>query len=272
MLASMFDPDTEVAKDGTWALACLFREPDNVSNCAAFSSPHIVQLIQLAGHKDLALRQAAVRCIGNVSVGENRFGLALIQAGAIAMLEHMLGGMQEETVVEACWILANLAACGKEAVNALIKAGVYRHVALLVKSGQHDLEREAAYLLMSTYSVGDPEQMQRVEGVVPVENLQELLAVPDVMLQRTVLYAVKVLMERTKGTDEELYKGVVQRFEESGGVGKLEYMQVHRNAELYELAVKIMKDHYETEEVGIVHFAHDVLLPDPEKVKSLYDF
>lgn len=181
----------------------------------------------------------------------------LVRNGAVAVLESVLGSKDEEYVREACWVLANLAACGREFIDILLKEGIFRHVGLLLKGGQTEILREATRMVENAFLLGTEPQLRKTLEACTMEDMVELMGAQDVETQYTVLYSFAMLLGKTRDDlhdDMKLYHEIVGRFETCGGVSRLEGLQTHRNGKVYELAVQIMKEHYGAEEVGIVNF------------------
>ncbi len=75
-----------------------------------------------------------------------------------------------------------------------------------------------------------------------------MLDAPEAEVVKLILGTVsKVLMAGEKEDGENDY---ADQFESVGGLKKLESLQLHPNREIYDAALKVMKQHFEVDEVG----------------------
>ena len=80
---------------------------------------------------------------------------------------------------EACWTVSNITAGTKEQINAVIQSGCIEPIVHLLKHGELEIKREAAWAISNATSGGELSQIQQLVQYGCIGPLCELLRVMD---------------------------------------------------------------------------------------------
>jgi len=114
----------------------------------------------------------------------------------------------------------------------------------LLSNADKDIKKEAAWALANATSGGTPEQNKYLVDCGIIPPMCALLHETDAKVVLVALEALENLL-KTSPKDENgfVYSLLI---EESGGVDRLETLQHHHNNEVYEKALRILENFFET--------------------------
>lgn len=95
-------------------------------------------------------------------------------ARILAAAAHLAG-----RVSQACWTISNITAGTREQIGAVVDAGCIDPIVHLLKHGELEIKREAAWAISNATSGGDLAQIQRLVSYGCIPPLCELLRVMD---------------------------------------------------------------------------------------------
>ena len=80
---------------------------------------------------------------------------------------------------EACWTVSNITAGTKDQISAVLQSGCVEPIVQLLKSGELEIKREAAWAISNATSGGEQSQIQQLVQYGCIPPLCELLRVMD---------------------------------------------------------------------------------------------
>ena len=95
---------------------------------------------------------------------------------------------KKSIIKEACWTISNITAGTKDQINAVIEAGCIDPIVHLLKHGELEIKREAAWAVSNATSGGELTQIQQLVSYGCIPPLCELLRVMD---QRVVQVSLR---------------------------------------------------------------------------------
>jgi len=249
-ISSLWEKEDEILSDALWGISFFIgNSQDNLIESGITNPIIIRQIISLAKSTSDKVKLPAIRCIGNISSGKDTFGLILIKEGAIEILELALGTRKNQIVQDACWALSNLLCCGADIITIYIKQNIFQHAKLLLRTKKREIIRAALWLFGNALDLANEEQLGILVKLKIINDLGELLGCDETEIQYNILRSlVKVLRKAKSFENQDLYKEMLEKLQESGGQTNIEKIQLHQNKILYELAVQILKEHYEFQE------------------------
>jgi hypothetical protein len=155
------------------------------------------------------------------------------------------------------WALSNVAAGTREHIARLSSAQTASGENLptvLVQglvSGTPDVQCEGAWVVYNVIMGGGPEHQAQMMQPTIVRALCAVLESPKPEAVLIALQALELLLRASKRKMPPSANGgpspVATMVEECGGSDQLDYLNAHENEEIYELAARVLKDHFEDE-------------------------
>jgi len=236
-------PDQEVVVDVLWAVSYATDGGDDRVQ-AVLDAGLFQTVVDYLGSPDPTKQMPALRSVGNVLTGSHAHTQIVLNMGALPRLVALLGSTKRTLRKEACWALSNIAAGTHEQIQALIKSGAIPLVREIVKSSDFDLKKEAAWVLANSCSCGTPEQITMlVSQANVIQPLCDVLTLQDTKLLKTVLDALENILR--VGASSGGTNPYALLIEEADGLGKIEALESHANAQIYERAVRIIEDYFD---------------------------
>lgn len=244
MIAALLQhPDQEVVVDVLWAVS--YATDGGEDRVQAVLDAGLFQtVVDYLSSSDPTKQMPALRSVGNVLTGSHGHTQAVLDMGALPRLVALLGSSKRTLRKEACWALSNIAAGTKEQIQMLIKSGAVPLVREIVKSSDFDLKKEAAWVLANSCSCGTPEQIRMlVSQANIIQPLCDVLTLQDTKLLKTVLDALENILR--VGASSGGTNNYALLVEEADGLTKIEALESHANAQIYERAVRIIEDYFD---------------------------
>eukprot|EP00954_Amorphochlora_amoebiformis_P029976 1393935-Amorphochlora_amoeboformis.AAC.1 len=240
-------PDNEVLTDTCWALSYL-SDDNTASNQkieAVVSHGIVPKLVHYLHHQSASVKTPALRTIGNIVTGNDQQTWSVVRASALAPLKALLTHQKKSIRKEACWTLSNITA-GNKARPDPARNSVRMHAS----SYRNHVRKEAAWAIANAISGGIDPQVEFLVQQGVIEPFARLFRAPDAKIILVAMDAMDKILEWGKRTAYR-YNGTnkcAEFLEECGGLDDLEDCQRHTNEEIYDKAVKILKDYFETGE------------------------
>lgn len=132
----------------------------------------------------------------------------------------------------------------------MIDANIIPHLVSILKTSVFDIQKEAAWAISNATSGGEDEQIRFLvaQGVIP--PLCDLFTCADPKMIMVAMEAIENILR--VGKKDATTTGSANRYsdhvEECGGLDNLEMLQRHDNEEIYDKAVKILRNYFDSEE------------------------
>lgn len=248
----LYYKDDEVLTDACWALSYLSDDtgPHNQKIQAVIQAGVSRRLVELLLHKNPNVKTPALRTVGNIVTGDDLQTQVIMQCSALPCLLALLSNPKKGIRKEACWTISNITAGNHEQIQAVIDANIIPPLVLILKTAEFDIQKEAAWALSNATSGGTDDQIRYLvnQGVIP--PMCELFKCPDPKIVLVAMEGVENIL-RVGKRDAPRNNGnnlFAEHVEQCGGLDLLEALQRHDNEEIYDKAVKILKEYFESEE------------------------
>eukprot|EP01083_Nonionella_stella_P206948 752256_1 len=245
--------DDDVLADAAWALSYMSDDNSggNEKIQSVVESGCVKRIIELLGTQaSNSIKTPALRTAGNIVTGDDVQTQVAINYGLLDVLSELLQNEKKSIRKEACWTLSNITAGNPEQIGQVLDHNLVQPLVRLLREEVFDIRKEAAWAISNATSGGSEEQIRYLvrQGVIP--PMVELLNCPDV---RIILVAMEGLENILRvGYEDSLKNNTNNIFadyvEEAGGIDKLEAVQTHANADVYEKAVQIVTEFFAGDE------------------------
>jgi importin subunit alpha-6/7 len=247
--------DTEVLTDTCWALSYISDDstPDNIKISAVITAGVVPHLVRFAQSSRAAVMTPALRTLGNIVTGNDKQTQVVLRAGALPALRSMLVHQKKSIRKEACWTISNITAGNKEQIQAVIAAGIIGPLVAMLRNAQFDVKKEACWAIANAISGGSSKQLEYIFSQSVIEPLSLLFKCHDPKMVMIALEAMEKILAHgaTRGAGAfggEKENKCAECLEECGGLDLIEDLQRHDNEEIYEKAVKILRDYFESDD------------------------
>lgn len=244
--------DSEVVTDACWAFSYLSDDQTKGNTKIQAILQHNIapRLVHLLANGHSNVHVPALRTIGNVVTGDDKQTQAMLDANALPVLLGTLSRQKKSLRKEACWAISNITAGTSQQIQHVINSNLIPPLVSLVREGEYDIQKEAAWALSNITSGGTEEQIRYLvsQGCIPA--LCTLLDFDEPKLLLVALEGLENILDL--GRKDSSRNGGDNKFadflEECGGLDHLEALQRHENEEVYNKALKILQEHFESEE------------------------
>jgi len=244
--------DVEVITDATWALSYISDDtgPSNNKIQAVIDHGVLPRLVQCLNHHQTSVQVPALRCIGNIVTGDDRQTSAALACNPLPYILNLLSHRKKGIKKEACWTVSNITAGNVEQIQRVIDANLIPPLVAMLRDESFDIQKEAAWAISNATSGGTPAQIKLLvdHGVIPA--LCNLFSCSDAKIIMVALEGVENILKSGKKEAARScsINPYIDAIEECGGLDGLENCQRHDNEDIYERAVRMLREHFESEE------------------------
>ncbi|XP_067128794.1 importin subunit alpha-6-like [Centruroides vittatus] len=245
----LFHNDGDVLADTCWALSYLSDGP-NLKIQAVIDSGVCNRLVELLMYNNQNVVSAALRAVGNIVTGDDVQTQVILNCNALPCLLALLSSPKESIRKEACWTISNITAGNRQQIQAVIDAEIFPVLIEIMTKAEFKTRKEAAWVITNATSGGSPKQIRYLveKGCIP--PLCELLTVMDPKIVLVALNGLENILRL--GEKDSKNNGGVNPYgvmiEECYGLDKIEFLQSHSNADIYNKALHIIEHYFGTEE------------------------
>lgn len=240
--------DPELLADTTWALAYIAEAENGFIDAivAAGCVPRMLHHLEFGVEN---VQVPALRALSNVLTGSDESTQAVLDGGFMRVVLPFVTAARSRTRKEACWALSNIAAGTALQVDGLMSSPLIAAVIDKLGTDEYDVKKEALWTvanILHAYktepSFQNATRASALARAGVIGPLVKMLEVSDVSVLRLALDACANLlasgheMMRGKGSNPFMVP-----FDEAEGLDKLEALQEHENANIYDKAVGILE-------------------------------
>jgi hypothetical protein len=190
-----------------------------------------------------------IRILGNFLSFDDSYPDKLIQLGSINVLSELIKDPIRDIKTQACWALSNLTSGTKQQVLEVIKHPEIIYTLVNIMRTESDLKakKEAIYALSNACgrAVDFEAYVDLVRSKVLEVFNENISVIADPFMISCSLNALKSIFE-----SGEVIKKVnkinpfAKKFEELGGVSRLEALQRHPNPQIYKNSVNLVEIYF----------------------------
>ncbi|KAH8336153.1 hypothetical protein KR074_004233, partial [Drosophila pseudoananassae] len=234
--------EVDILSNTIWAFTyltdCSYHQTQVVLQTGAL--PWIVARLSIETHISILL--PTLRCVGNVIAKSEEFANYAISVGCLPNLRKMLKHQKLMVIKRTACIFTQLS-YKQNHIQAMLDAKIYTQLEKILSQGDFRIQREVALCICNTLTFGTPHQIiATVDGNGIFLPLIKQLDTHDTKTLIYVLTAIDkmfILADNLKETSSFSYK-----FEELGGLDKLERLQKHYNESIYEISLRLIVTYY----------------------------
>jgi importin subunit alpha-1 len=250
----IWSKDDEVLTDACWALSYLSDDtgPHNQKIQAVISSGVCRRLVELLMHRSPNVKTPALRTVGNIVTGDDLQTQVIMNCSVLPCLLALLVNPKKGIRKEACWTISNITAGSPDQIQAVIDAQIIPPLVNILKSEEFDIQKEAAWAISNATSGGRDEQIRYLVRQQVIPPLCELFTCPDPKIIMVAMEGIENILKVGKADapttqDRNVFAEVV---EECRGLDNLEALQQHENEEIYDKAMKILRNYFDVAEAN----------------------
>jgi len=246
--------DDDVLTDACWALSYLSDDPAPGSNQkiqAVIEAGVARRLTELLAHPSSNVKTPALRTVGNIVTGDDIQTDTILRCSALLCLQALLTSPKKGIRKEACWTISNITAGNTNQIQQVINANIIPSLVQILRNSEFDVQKEAAWAISNATSGGNDEQIIHLvqQGVIP--PLCNLFNCPHPKMILVAMEGIENILEvgrKIQNHHNETENKFATHVEECEGLDLLEKLQEHDNSEIYEKAVKIIREFFDPEE------------------------
>lgn len=243
--------DEEVLSDSCWALSYLCDGP-NEKIQAVLDAGVARRLVELLMHESNPVVSAAIRAVGNIVTGEDHQTQIIVNCGALPFLKELLRSEKETLRKEACWTISNITAGDRTQIQAVIDTGIFPELVEIIDRAEVRTRKEAAWAITNATSGGSTEQIDHLVQCGAIQALCQLLNVADNKMITVAMNGIENILKAGQAQVGQPGFENVNKYativEECGGLDKIEFLQAHENAEIYQKTYNLIEKYFGNED------------------------
>lgn len=245
-------PCDKVLTDACWC-ASYMSDGDSMSIQSIIDKNLTARILELMSHSCPLVQAPAIRTVGNITSGSDSQLQILINLGVVDKLAGILPSSRKNIRKEILWALSNIAAGTPEQIELLVTHPIFRLIVEASKDPDFEIKKEAVWALSNATHVKNVSLLMRMVKLGIFDRMVESLQHQDSRILLMALEGVNNLLRAGKevmlGEKNSGFNELAVRFDEMGGLNRLEDLQTHPNAKVYNKVVAIMDEHFGLEEV-----------------------
>ncbi|KAI4478401.1 hypothetical protein M0804_012055 [Polistes exclamans] len=241
--------DSDVLADTCWALSYLSDGPNDKIQ-AVIDAGVCRRLVELLMREESNVVSAALRAVGNIVTGDDVQTQVVLNCSALPCLLHLLNSSRETIRKEACWTVSNITAGNPMQIQDVIDANICPVLIEILEKAEFKTRKEAAWAITNATSGGTPEQIRYLASQGCISPLCDLLTVMDTKILQVALNGLENIL-RLGEQDSSMHNGInpyAVLIEECYGLDKIEFLQSHKNLDIYQKAFDIIDRYFGSEE------------------------
>jgi HEAT repeat protein len=244
--------DVEVITDAMWALSYISDDtgPTNNKIQAVIDHGVLPRLVQCLNHHQTSVQVPALRCLGNIVTGDDKQTSAALACNPLPFILGLMSHRKKGIKKEACWTVSNITAGSGEQIQRVLDANLIPPLITMLRDESFDIQKEAAWAISNATSGGNATQIRFLAESGAISALCGLFSCTDPKIIMVALEGIENILragkkEATKSCTTNPYNDAV---EECGGLDGLEVLQRHDNEEIYDRSVRVLREHFESDE------------------------
>lgn len=255
-----------VLSDACWCTSYI-TDGDDSGIDSILTSSIIGKIIELTSSSNNFIQTPALRTIGNIATGQDAHLQTLLNLGIIDKLSSLISSSLKHIRKESLWALSNIIAGSSEQVELVIYHPIFQQVLKEAREIDLEIKKEAMWCITNATYLKNVKHIIKLVDLGVMEILVECLEFPDPRVLFITLDAINNILRAGVEillNDETLtFNNLAAKFDEIGGLEKLESLQSHANPSVYSKVVSIMDAYYGLEDVEDEQ-KHTTEVPTPD--------
>ncbi|KAH8256645.1 hypothetical protein KR026_009131, partial [Drosophila bipectinata] len=202
--------------------------------------PWIVGQLTIQTH--ISVLMPALRCVENVIAKTEDFGNYAISVGCLPYLGNLLEHEKPMVVKRTVCIFTQLS-YNQNQIQAMLEAKIYAQLAKILSNGDFRIQREVVVCICNTITFGTPHQtIAMVDEYDIFLPFIKLLDSQDTRILIRILTGIEGLFNLAENL--QAIQIFTFKFEEKGGLERLEKLKLHYNEAVHEMSVRLIESYY----------------------------
>lgn len=247
-------PDVQILSNTVWAFTYMTNRNYHQIR-VVIQSGVVPRIISYMGHANIAVLMPALRCVGNIIIRSDELADLMISLGVLPYMAKLLQHENLVVVKLTSWIVSNMS-YNQNHIQAMLESNVYTQLGKIMSQGDFRIQREVVWCVTNTIASATPLQnITMVDECGVLRPFVEMLGSQDTRTLLVVLTGIGRLF--TLAVKLGATPSFCLKFEELGGLDKVEKLQMHYHMDVYEMAFDIIDSYYpdgeDSEPVGDNH-------------------
>ncbi len=235
--------DADAKPDAIWALSYVSDGDDD--SIQTVLDTGIAGLIVEMLDAESNIITPALRTVGNIVSGSDVQTQAIIDAGLMSRMQHLLNHPKRTVRKEACWVLSNIAAGTHRQISTVIGTKeCMQRVTDMAVSSEWEVRKEAVWVVGNIATGGTDEQIMSIIEAGAIDAVCSILGVNDTKMLIVALDAVECILK----LGAKLDKNYISLVDECDGLTMIETLQQHESDEVYQKAVALIETYFGAED------------------------
>jgi importin subunit alpha-6/7 len=238
--------DEEMLSDCCWALSYISdgvnQRIQDILDLGVLST-----LVNLLSSHSTKVTVPCLRTLGNIVTGNDSQTQEVLNLGLVDKIAVYLSSKKVSLKREALWTLSNITAGSDEQINLVLSHPSIHYVVQSLNDSDFEIKKEALWTISNATHAKSPNLVLRVLELGAFPYLCDILSMKDPKVLLVVLEAINNLLRAGNAFDDDSNSKtneVALKFDEIGGLSKMEELQEHPNVKIYKKVVEIMEEHY----------------------------
>jgi Atypical Arm repeat/Importin beta binding domain/Armadillo/beta-catenin-like repeat len=229
-------PYEEILLDTLRSIAYITSKGENITEIV--NTRFVPRIISLLEHESLKIKLSALEILGNLSGGDDSQINQFIEWNLIEYVYKALTIEKGSIKASSLFILSNVTTGPWDHVSKVTSHKSFKEVVRCLDELDKNIRQEALYVI----SNATKHYSNALTFIEPglLEKLLNILVYGD---SEMILLALNSIENIFKCAKEHNYQEVLPKFDELGGIEKLEKLQSHPNMSIYEKAHKLLNDY-----------------------------
>lgn len=245
--------DESILSDCCWALSYI-SDGDNQRIQDILDLNIIPDLINLLSNESSNVTIPCLRTLGSIVAGTESQTQIVLNLGLVDRIPSYLSSKKVCLKREALWTLSNITAGTDEQINLVLSHPCIHQVIECLKDPDFEIKKEALWVVSNATHAKSSNIVLKVITLGAFGSLCDMLDQRESKILMVALEAINNLLTAGGSSFEQEGEGktneVALKFDEIGGLSKMEDLQDHPNPKIYKRVLEIMEQHYGLEEVN----------------------
>ena len=239
--------DERLIIDAAWTL--YYLSDGGYRNLLAMKETGIIPtLVKFLSNPEEKIIIPCLRIVGNISLESDDLMQIAIDLGCMPALKKIIQSSSRVLRKDCCWVISNIAAGTPVQLKQLILEDIISFIPIILKKDDLSVKREALWIIRNMTKKMEASFIDYIINSGVIQALSGLMPITDVKLLSIVLHIIQNCLKKTK----EKYGNcdvTLELIERTGCLNLLEELQFHKNQIIYNLAIKIIKNYVDVEQI-----------------------